>query len=214
MKAVLFGASPARFEKKIKVDDQDLVIGVDGGVQTALSLGLKPDFIVGDWDSLKKKKLQKRFKSVSLSTKKDRSDLFFAAFAAVQAGATELICYGVTGGRPDHHLATLAELSAFSTGLYGRLTRVEAHGTEASYVFLSKRIPVWKAELSVGQLVSVFAWNGKVQGLNLFGFRYPLKNYTLASSSQGLSNEVKKRKCEVYLRTGQLVVIMPRDGRV
>jgi thiamine pyrophosphokinase len=149
---------------------------------------------------------------VDVSVSKDRSDLFFAAIAALEAGATELLCLGVTGGRADHHLATLMDLSNFAAGSYGPLQSVEAYGPDGQFIFLSTQIPHWQAVLKRHQLVSIFALSPYVEGLTLSGFRYHLKQVKMNASSWGLSNQVVKRKCEVHLRKGKLLVIIPVNG--
>src|SRR5262249_27228335 len=86
----------------------DLVIAVDGGVSACRALGVRADFAMGDWDSLPRSKKARALRAlphVTFSRDKDRSDLFFAAQAALAIGAGEVVAVGVTGGRPDHHLA-------------------------------------------------------------------------------------------------------------
>lgn len=205
---------PSKLLPSLKIGTDDLLVGVDGGTQAWLDWGYRPHFAVGDWDSLKsQKKVLSKIPHLSLSTHKDRSDLFFAARAAIEIGAQELVCLGVTGGqRLDHHLATLLDLSAFSTGKYGKLKSVLAAGLDGEYHFLSESIPRWSLTSKRRRLISIFALAGEGVGVSLSGFQYALKNVTLSSSSLGLSNWTQKRKCEVRLRKGQLLVILPRHG--
>ncbi len=219
MRAILVGSQLGSAHQlgvlfqELKLKFLDLKVGIDGGTHAWLQWGEQPDFIVGDWDSFSPAK-QKGLKvpRLTLAKQKDRSDLFYGALAAIEAGANELLCLGVTGGRPDHHLASLLELSLLSTGKYGKLKAVEALGWEARYSFLSKAIPTWTRELPKNTLVSAFAMSDRVEGLSLNGFRYSVQNEVFLPSSRGLSNLTQKRKCEVCLRKGQLLVIMPRNG--
>src|SRR5690606_32541562 len=121
--AILFGSlarKKAAWTKPLraaKITRGDLLVGIDGGVQALLSFGLKPDLAIGDWDSFSKS----RFKDpvlltvprVDLPTQKDRSDLFYALAAVTAQKIDEVVCLGVTGGRPDHHLAALSDLAHF-----------------------------------------------------------------------------------------------------
>jgi thiamine pyrophosphokinase len=216
MRAILVGPvqGTSRQEKAIwdslQIQDSDLKIGVDGGSAIWLKHGYLPNFCVGDWDSLKNpKKILDLCIHITLPTDKDRSDLFFAVLAALEAGATEILCVGVTGGRPDHHFAMLSDLSIFSLGKYGDLNSIEARGPEAAYFFLSKKIPAWKAKLKLGQLVSLFSMSEVSSGISLIGFEYPLKNAKLAPSSRGLSNCVKRKSCEIRIRQGRMLVVVP-----
>ncbi len=215
MRAILFGASGVlgRDSAELQVHPRDFLVGIDGGVLLAQKAGFRVDFAVGDWDSLPKsqRSVLTRIPHVSLNRDKERSDLFYALAAAIQAGAREIVCLGVTGGRPDHHLASLYDLSIFSSGRYGRLRKIQAMGEEGDYHFLSEVIPLWTGQLKRKTLVSVFALDGPVEGLNLSGFKFTLKNAVLTSSSQGLSNWVCGRRCQVQLKKGKAVVILPRS---
>ncbi len=219
MRAILLGpvigaGDAIEFLRSLRVGPQDLCVGVDGGTQVWLDAGYRPHFAVGDWDSLRlKNKILPGIPTLSLSKNKDRSDLYFAARAAMKWDIQELICLGVTGGeRFDHHLATLYDLSIFASGKYGKLKSVSAIGVEGEYHFLSEAIPQWKGSFLKRRLVSVFAMGGRATGVTFSGFQFLLKNATLFPSSLGLSNWTQKRKCEVHLRKGQLLVILPRNG--
>jgi thiamine pyrophosphokinase len=238
MRAILLGSqiesrhTLKKLLNEVQLRPTDLRVGVDGGVAHWSEVGLPPDIAVGDWDSLKewclkqKKSQQKhRKKSVhyktllkpiphwTLPTQKDRADLFYAAVAALALGVNELVCLGVTGGRPDHHLATLLDLAELATGTYGACISVQAKGLEGDYFFLSEAIPRWTGSYPKGTVLSCFTLGSEpVQGLSLKGLKYPLVSVALQSSSLGLSNRVCARKCEVRLRNGKLVIIMPRNG--
>lgn len=216
---------------------RDLLIGVDGGLDLLCGLrandppgGRLPDYAVGDWDSLGDRGLLSRVRHVTLPSEKDRSDLFFAAISAIEAEASQLICLGVTGGRPDHHLATLMDLSEFSTGKYGQLKSIQAIGVEGEYLFLSGKIPVWKGKLNSkpkGQVVSFFGMGRGAKRVTLKGFKYALQRQDLEPSSRGLSNEVLGNEvlstswqgrpsyceCEVKLEAGQLLMIIPTSKK-
>ncbi|MEO7164045.1 MAG: hypothetical protein ABI041_14085, partial [Bdellovibrionia bacterium] len=116
------------------------------------------------------------------------------------------------GGRADHHFATLSDLSIFSSGKYGNLTRVEARGIDASYFFLSGKIPRWKGKLDVGQIVSLFSMSDGSSGVSLSGFEYSLKNAKLTPSSRGLSNRTVRKNCGVQISSGRMLVVVPVLG--
>jgi thiamine pyrophosphokinase len=190
-----------------------LRVGVDGGVERWLKLGIVPDIAVGDWDSLRSRRSLERVaraggRVVTLSGSKDESDLAHALGLVARAGAREVVCLGVTGGRPDHQLATLAELSSAAAG--GRFAAVTALGPEGEYHFLSKRIPRWSAQLAPGTTVSVFALSDRARGVTLRGMAYPLRNAELRPTSRGLSNVVRARRISVSLSSGRIVVIIPK----
>lgn len=206
--AALKGAALARAARA----QHSFLIGVDGGVERLLEAGLRPDLAIGDWDSLRRRSSLRGLSVATLAHAKDRSDLAFAVDAALGAGFRDLICWGVTGHRPDHHLATLYELScaAARKGIRG----VRALGEEGEYVFLAASgARRWiGAGLQKGRIVSVLPIGGEAGGVTLRGFRYPLVNRKLALSSLGLSNETLASRCTVELRRGRVVVMIPEVG--
>ena len=219
MRAILLGPVEAseHVQKKIfrslKIQPSDILVGVDGGTQVWKKYGFNPHFAVGDWDSLRKKSILAKIRHVTLSRDKERSDLFYAAVAAIEVGADRLCCVGVTGGRPDHHFSNLCDLGTFASGAYGKLIQVEAIGEDGTYTFLSTKIPEWKGKLPLRSIVSIFGHNGGAKGVTLSGFRYFLNDADLKPSSLGVSNLVIQKDCGVRLKTGQLLVIIPRLTR-
>jgi thiamine pyrophosphokinase len=218
LRAILIGAAPVtdraqkKLLKELQIRADDNFIGVDGGTDTLGRLGIRPRLAVGDWDSLGGKRAPADFAHITLPRGKSRSDLFYAVVAAIEAGADDIVCLGVTGGRLDHHLAMLYDLSNFSSGEFGVLRSLRALGPEGEYHFLSPKMPQWRGTYPIGTTVSVFAMKGAARGVTLRGFQFNLKNALLEPSSHGLSNEIKKRICDVTLRKGQLLLIMLRGG--
>ena len=216
MRAILLGPCARvdlkfkKLVKSLKITKKDLLIGVDGGTALWTKLGLKPSIALGDWDSLKNKKILDETPHVTLPTDKDRSDLFFALAEAVRSGAQEIVCLGVSGGRPDHHLAALLDLAEFSADVES-LTAV---AEDAHYYFISaKRAGSgFSMKLTKGQTISVFSLPTKAgkqaTGVRFEGLKFQVPNGIL-NGSQGLSNIAARPHCKVSLTSGTLVVIVP-----
>ncbi len=91
------------------------VICADGGTRHALALGITPQTIIGDLDSLPAETISEmRAAGVEIiehPVKKDETDLELALSLAMARGATEIILLGMLGGRLDQHLANLLLLT-------------------------------------------------------------------------------------------------------
>jgi thiamine pyrophosphokinase len=92
----------------------DLVVCADGGLEHALKLGLRPNIVVGDFDSVPAATLagfRAQYPDVDVRAyqheTKIETDTELAVLAALEAGATELIITGALGGRTDHSLANM-----------------------------------------------------------------------------------------------------------
>ena len=212
MRAILLGPSVGTASREkalfnsLKPTSKDLLIGIDGGFAIWKKWGVRADVVIGDWDSGSIGR-SLNIPKLRLSRSKDRSDLFYAGRAVVHLGARHLTCLGVTGGRPDHHLAMLYDLSLLSTGCFGHLDSVQAFGLDARYHFLSDAIPKWDGHSEKGRLVSLFAIGGAVGGVTLSGFKYSLKNSTLNPSSHGLSNQLSRSHFNIEIKNGRLLVM-------
>jgi thiamine pyrophosphokinase len=187
----------------------DLRIGVDGGTDVWLKAGLSPHLAVGDWDSLRSRNVLQTIPHLTYSPEKDESDLFLAARAAIDLGARSIICAGVTGGRLDHHLASIYDLARIAGGQLGKVRAVSALGPEGATFFLSGKIPVWKEKVRTGQVISILAVGGPAQGVSLQGFKHGLKNASMPCSSLGLSNRAKSSAVKVEVKRGNLIVFVP-----
>jgi thiamine pyrophosphokinase len=214
MRAILLGPIALSSKKQRawfrqwKVSTSDLLVGVDGGLDIWNRYGYQPHWGVGDWDSLENKGLLKKVLRVDLQRDKDRSDLFYAVLLALSQGARRLLCVGFTGGRLDHHLATLCDLAWFSDDPRW-IAPIEVFGVDGGTVFLSQYQSSWRRKLPLKTLVSIFGFPEGASGVDLTGFRYELKNALLLPSSLGLSNEVLSEQVEVRLKRGHLLVLIP-----
>lgn len=222
--AVLLGASEgglsaarlqAQFERAglAQVTWQDvhspLRVGVDGGVASWRSLQCVPELAIGDWDSLNnpEQALVGVPHQVTLSTQKDQSDLHAALEATLLFGVQQWLCFGVTGGRPDHHLATLQDLSLWSE--QREAGSVRAWDDLAQYVFLSGGSSLWSLGVAKDQVFSVFSM-AEESRISLRGASYSHENLRLQPGSRGLSNRVESDQgASIQVSQGRVVVVIP-----
>lgn len=203
----------------LQASTEDLVVGIDEG---CLHWGIQErelDLAVGDWDSLREVLGEARLKAflndvpnLTLPEEKDRSDLAYAAAAAVSAGADELVCFGITGGRFDHELAAILDLAALAAHSTGRkIRRISiVDPTRISFI-VGPQMGKLAIGTFEGQLISTFSLAGAAAGVTLKGVVYPLKNTKLPSSSLGLSNIAKGERVEVSVVKGSLLVVLPGE---
>ena len=195
-------------------DGVDRVIAADGGYARALGLGLNPDALVGDLDSLDPA-LVRAAEAAGVrvrraSTDKDESDAELALLEAVDAGATRVTVLGAFGGpRLDHALANvwllahprLAGIDLALLDATARVVLVTAPGLDGSAV--TRSLPG-----RTGAIVSLLPFGGDVAGVTTSGLRYPLRDEPLRSGpARGLSNVRIAQGALVTLRAGRLLVV-------
>ena len=98
--------APARFAPAAG----DLVIAADAGILHLERAGVRPDIVLGDFDSLGR---VPDFPDVEVSpVRKDDTDSMLAARRAVERGCRRLLFFGCLGGkRLDHTLANIQTLA-------------------------------------------------------------------------------------------------------
>ncbi len=194
----------------------DFRIAADGGLHHLRRLGLEPDLVIGDLDSLEPEEIERlQINHVRVEqhpVHKDETDLELAVEAALKAGCTMLFILGALGGRLDMTLANIFLLAL--PELAGIDARLE-DGIEE--VFLIR--PGGDAEKAgrvidgrPGDRVSLLPLGGPAQGIRTSGLYYPLRGETLyPERTRGVSNRMVDAQAQVTLDEGLLICIHTRQ---
>jgi len=201
-------SSPTTIRSLIREDD--VIICADGGARHALALGLEPDLVIGDLDSISPEELdalqQPGCQIERHPIDKDATDLELALLAAGRIGIDEVILVAALGGRLDQSLGNLL-LMASSSFANLRLTLVDGRQTAT---LVRDQITLTG---DMGDIVSTLALSPVVTGLTYHnGLRWPLQDATLPfGSTRGISNELTQEEALISLRTGILLVIHTKN---
>jgi thiamine pyrophosphokinase len=183
----------------------DCVICADGGAQHALGLGLAPDVVVGDLDSLDGD-LQARLEDEDCQVlvhppRKDETDLELALRYAIDHGVDEILILGALGGRIDQTLANILLLTL--PELQKVKTRIVA-GDQEMFLIRGQAF----IEGQVGDTVSLLPIAGDVTGITAEGLEYPLHHGTLKfGPTLGISNVLKAPVARVQVGQGLLLCV-------
>lgn len=212
MKAVLFaGAAITDYSFCEKyLQNADWIICCDGGMHHAKALGITPDYIVGDFDSVRPEVLEE-YRNMGISirqfpTHKNETDMQLGMLLALELGATELVLIGGIGDRFDHTLANAHLL------LY-----LLKKGVRGILVNEKNRVELIDKEVTLhgqaGDLVSTIPLSMLVEGVTLEGLEYPLVDYDLALDDKlvAVSNVMTGTEAKVKIRKGYLFVMQTRD---
>ncbi len=194
----------------------DFRIAADGGLHHLRRLGLEPDLVIGDLDSLAPEEIEQlrrgHVRVEQHPVHKDETDLELAVDAALQAGCTTLFILGALGGRLDMTLANIFLLAL--PELSGIDARLE-DGIEE--VFLIR--PGGDAEGAgrmidgrPGDRVSLLPLGGPARGIRTGGLYYPLRGETLyPERTRGVSNLMVEAQAQVTVEEGVLICIHTRQ---
>lgn len=187
----------------------DKVICVDGGAVWARKLGITPNWLVGDLDSIGEDDLKfMEEQGVKLSihpSQKDPTDTQISLQLAEQLGAGEITIWGGTGSRLDHTLSNL-----YSAAYLVKKGKTVQFDSPVLSIYLVKDVLKFSGE--IGKTVSVLAIGDGASGVTLQGFQYPLDNVKIDSMWQyGISNVIISSSQVVSVSSGILAVFYYRE---
>ena len=186
------------------IGPNDLVIAADGGLRHTQALGIRPDVILGDFDSLGYIPEEGQVFPVE----KDDTDSMLAIRLGLERGYTDFQIYGALDGpRLDHTMAnfqTLAFLAA--RGARGWLI-----GRDYIVTVASRETLIFSD--SARGILSCFCLGADIQNLTIQGLQYPLERGTLSASFPlGVSNHFLGQEGRISLGDGLLLVLWDREN--
>lgn len=183
----------------IELPARATVIAADGGAE----LGWPVDLVVGDLDSISAATLAGIEQVERHPAEKDATDLELALAAALRLDPERILVVGGAGGRLDHLLSGLLLLAADTLAE----VQVDAQlGAAAVHVIRGER----SLRGESGELISLFAVHGPVDGIVTEGLVYPLRGETLApGSTRGVSNVFAATEVRIALERGVLLAVRP-----
>jgi thiamine pyrophosphokinase len=201
---IIIGSAP--FENYDVFQEMDwensFVICADGGVDAALLNHIKPDLIIGDFDSLKGE-LPKDIEIIKLQIEKDDTDMMAAIRVGLERGYREFILLGALGGRFDHSFANLCVLQYLA--LQGCKATIVSQGCR---VFLLNFGRLTLSKLK-GSTVSVFPFGTESCTVSYEGLKYPLTQARLSADNPlGVSNQIIAEEARIILHQGNALIIV------
>ncbi|HOZ37821.1 MAG TPA: thiamine diphosphokinase [Anaerolineaceae bacterium] len=204
-RAVLFVNGQAKPGFEVSLLPGDFLVAVDGGLRHLKRLGLKPDFLIGDLDSIDASEvaeiLEAGIEVHRFPPAKDQTDLELALEYALSLGYAQIVIAYPFGDRVDHTLGNLSLLAR--PDLAGRRLSLDDGQVEARLLDEKASLPT-----QPGDLVSLIPWGEPVEGITTKGLEYPLNNETLVPwQSRGISNVALADSIELDFKSGRLLVI-------
>lgn len=185
------------------IHDGSFVIAADKGWEYTKKLGITPDLILGDFDSLGYVPENAKVFPVQ----KDDTDAMLAVRAGLDAGCKEFFLYAALDGERIDHTVANFQLLAFlaDRGAKGTLLGLQQCATVIKNGAL--RFP---KEYAGG--FSVFCLGADATGVRIRGSAYEAENVCLSSYFPlGVSNHFIGKEVEISVENGRLLVIYDRQ---
>ena len=206
---VIFANGLLSQPKRLKAHLQptDRIFCADGGARHALELGLTPDVIVGDFDSLAPELLeQMEVAGVALHrhpADKDKTDLELTLELAVSEQPVEILLVTLLGGRLDQMLANLLLLTRPE---YASVRLILVDGQQWAALLHSHQSLTVQGQS--GDTLSLIPLSPEVRGVSLTGVQWPLSEATLSfGSTYTLSNRLVDSQAAVQIGSGTVLVV-------
>jgi thiamine pyrophosphokinase len=185
-------------KKEHGFNDDYTIICADGGFNNCIKMGLYPDLVIGDMDSIEKK--EKDIQYLSFAKGKDESDTHLALDYALKNHKEKIIITGAIGNRLDHSLANIFLLA--NPHVKDQNICILNHNCEITVI---KKNSILKGE--PGQTVSLFSLLPYSFIIKTEGLQYPLVNEKLLFSPvRGLSNVFTSKKAIIDMEKGCLAI--------
>lgn len=191
-------------------ESASILIAADGGLKHLLNLGLHPDFLVGDLDSVNMEQVSLvealGCKVYRFPMDKDETDLELALLTAADSGCDKITVVAALGGRLDQ---TLSNLYLLNLPQLSELDLRMDDGKEEVFL-IHKHAEI---EGTSGDTISLLPISPVVNGVVTVNLKYPLVNEKLVfCHSRGISNVMLTRNAQVDIESGILLCIHTRNG--
>lgn len=183
-----------------KPEKDDLIIAADAGYLNVQKAGLRPDVIIGDFDSSEKPNTDTPIETFPIL--KDDTDTMLAIKYGFNSGYKRFAIYGGLGGeRTDHTIANIQSLAYIvDHGGEGFLV-----GENESFTLIRNSSITLHSEK--GKTLSVFAYGGIAEGISIKGAVYETDNLTLTPFFPlGVSNKFKENTAAVGVKNGCVLI--------
>lgn len=186
------------------LQEGDFLMAADGGLVHLEKLGLNPDGILGDFDSLGYVPEGAKVFPVE----KDDTDAMLAVRRGLELGFGRFLLYGsLDGPRLDHTVANFQTLQFLADrGAQGYLIGEK-------YIVTVVKNGVLRFPAQAEGILSVFCMGGDARGVTIRGARYEAEEATLtAGFPLGVSNHFVGREASVSVRDGSLLILYDRQN--
>ncbi len=189
----------------LPVTEGEYIIACDAGVGHALGAGLRPDLLVGDFDTYREA-LPEGIPVLRAPSEKDDTDTMMAVRYALEQGYEKISMCAALGGRLDHSIGNLSAAAYVAE----KLGSCYVYGARETAILLYNesiclnRIP--------DSFVSVFSWTEEAKGVSYRGLKYPLNDATLTREfALGISNEFVEEEATISVQDGMLLIVIAAD---
>lgn len=206
---ILIGAGDLTVSE-IPIQEKDLCIAVDGGYEYCQLLGIEPDYILGDFDSvseatagqLEEISRKEPGKVIRIPVVKDDTDTLAALKLGLEKGYRSFRIYAATGGRLEHTLANIQCL------LYLKEKDAVGYLVDGTGMILAARQESIGFKEDLEGYLSLFSMGEKAV-VSIENMKYCLEKAELTNHFPlGVSNEFIGKKGQITVHQGEVLILI------
>ncbi len=206
MPGILFigGEGPSREKYDTVIsrfqDEKLTIVAADSGADLAFELDVKPDYIVGDMDSIVNTRLLEELPVENIiihPEDKDETDTEIGISLLEKLGFNRIILVGGGKGRLDHTIALLRVFERIPSLILWLTKKEEIYRIEKSF-----EVKGWK-----GNTVSLFPISERAEDMHSEGLKWKLDGHKWRRTDFGVSNIVTADVLYISIENGKLLLI-------
>ena len=179
----------------------DFLIAADGGANSAVKLGLIPDLIIGDFDSIlpETKEYFSKLTELKQVKRQTDTDVEKAIKYAIEKKINKAVLLGASGDRLDHSFCNIGNLLKYK----GKIDLFLLH--EKTFVSVYDKSVCFPTK--IGETISLYGIDEKTL-ITTHGLKYPLTKEALPFGVRGgTSNEAVRDEVCLEIENGKIIVM-------
>lgn len=202
MMCCIFGGAEISDYSGVFIPKGAFVIAADGGYAHCRKVGVVPDLIVGDFDSIGEEP-PAECPVIKASADKDDTDLMLCVKEAICRGADYIEIYGADGGRMGHTFAAVETLEYIRSRKINGV--IKGNGCDM-LIFSAESAQLQNRGY---KYISVFSLTDFSE-VNMSGLLYSGRYIFNRDFPLGVSNEFKSDCCEINVIRGKILIILEK----
>lgn len=176
------------------------IICADSGYKHALKYNIKPNLLVGDFDSIEE--IPDNIEIKKLNPIKDETDTFEAIEEGILRGFKEFILLGALGKREEHAIANISLLIYLKNrGFAGKIV-------QNGKTFIVLKDESIRLDKRKNGYFSLFSLSATCDGVSIKNAKYELENAALTQDFPlGIDNEFINLSPEISIKNGTILLI-------
>lgn len=183
----------------------DMIIAADGGANHCFRLGITPELIIGDFDSITPQTIDAfaNVKKMQFKKDKDQTDLELGIAHAFLLGSKNVTLFAATGNRMDHALVNLAFLSRYPAKLF-----IETEDQTIFAIDETIAFNPFKINTLPQQTISFLPLINKATGVTSKGLKWELNDATVGENFLSISNICLTSETSISIKNGKLLCFL------